>query len=233
PLHNPEFTGLEWYAIHADYHRLMERTEAMCLSLWPEQKLGYQGQLIDLSPPWPRYTVHQAFLEYANLHLPAYITRDDLVQACQQHQLSVHDDDLWDDLFFKLFLTLVEPHLGRERPIFLTEYPIQMAALARPKPQAPHVAERVELYIAGLELANGYSELTDPYEQRRRWEADAAIKNQEYHRKYPIDPQFLAALEHLPPCTGIAVGIDRLLMLHCDAASIQEVLPFPMYPARS
>ncbi|MCB9643347.1 MAG: EF-P lysine aminoacylase GenX [Myxococcales bacterium] len=234
PLHNPEFTGLEWYETHADYDRLMEMTEAMCLALWPERKLRYQGKEYDLQTPWERLTVHQALERYAGIKLPEKIHYDDLAQACKQKGLTVTHDDAWDDLFFKLLITFVEPHLGMERPTFLLDYPTELAALARTKPGHPAIAERVELYIAGLELANGYSELIDPSEQKQRWEADAALRKERGDEDdFSVDPSFLAALEAgMPQTTGIAIGLDRLLMLYLDAASITEVLPFPYAPSK-
>ena len=237
PLHNPEFTGLEWYQADADYRLLMETTEAMCLALWPQGTLMYQGRRFDLTPPWERLSVHEAFARYAQITLPAEITRLDLLAACQQKGIEAQADEPWDDLFFRLFVTFVDPHLGQEKPTFLTDYPVELAALARAKPDAPHLAERVELYIAGLELANGYSELIDAEEQRRRWEAEAALRQARHDPDpFPVDPQFLAALQAgMPPCTGIAVGLDRLLMLYLDAPAIADILPFPFasYPPQT
>lgn len=229
PLHNPEFTGLEWYHTDADYRLLMELTEAMCLTLWPSGQLVYQGRTIDLQPPWERLTIHEAFRRYAGLDFPQAIPYDDLKQACLQKKLSVTPDDAWDDLFFKLLITFVDPHLGQERPTFLLDYPAELAALARTKTDQPAIAERVELYIAGVELANGYSELIDPSEQQRRWEADAQLRHARGDEDaFPVDQAFLAALEAgMPPTTGIAVGLDRLLMLYLDAPTLHDILPFP------
>lgn len=231
PMHNPEFTGLEWYATHADYHLLMDLTEQMCLALWPDGKLHYQGVDLDLSLPWKRITVFGAMQEATQLPLAPGCSKDDLADACRTLQLSVQEDDAWDDLFFKIFLTFVEPKLGMDQPTFLMDYPIEMAALSRPKPDNPLVAERVELYIAGVELANGYSELTDPIEQTARWKADARYRQERGDPlPYPVDPGLINALEWgMPPTAGIAVGLDRLLMLQRNAANIADVLPFPLH----
>jgi len=231
-LHNPEFTGLEWYLAQADYHRLMEITEEMVLSLCPEEELIYQGQRIDLSLPWERLTVAEALERFVGFSWPAGFGRAELEEACRQVGLPLSDDDSFDDLFFKLYLTHIEPYLGLDRPTFFLDYPIEMAALARAKPDAPHLAERVELFIGGLELANGYSELNDPLEQRRRFEEEIAFRQQRGDQHLPQpDPGLLNALEWgMPPATGIAVGLDRLLMLLADASTLQDVLPFPFEP---
>ena len=230
PLHNPEFTGLEWYAVGFDYHEIMRLTEGMLLALWPEKQLEYQGKTLDLTTPWERLTVFDAIQQYAGVTLTSESTRDDLIKACQTLKCPISEDDAWDDLFFKIFLTYVEPKLGIERPVFLMDYPIQMAALARAKPGVPGIAERVELYLGGLELSNGYSELTDPVEQRKRWEEEAEYRrtNGETH-VCPPDPGLLSALEQgMPACTGVAVGLDRLLMLYADAETLDDILPFPV-----
>ena len=229
-LHNPEFTGLEWYATQQDYRFLMEQTEGMVRALWPSGEILYQGQSYDVRAPWEYLTIHQAFEKYADIVLPTQIKQSDLAQICLGKSLSVTEDDLWDDLFFKLFLTFIEPHLGKQRPTFLYDYPIQMAALSRSKPGQPSIAERVELYIAGLELANGYSELTDWKEQEQRWEAEAQQRRDRGEMDaYPPDPGLMQALQAgMPPTAGIAVGLDRFLMLYLDAKRLDEVLAFPL-----
>lgn len=230
PMHNPEFTGLEWYQTETDYHTLMELTEAMVRALWPHPTLTYQGTTVDMQAPWEQLTVHEAVERYANLKLPNNIQYSDLADACRNLGLSVSDDDQWDDLFFKIFLTYVEPHLGMKRPLFLKDYPIRMAALSRAKPDNPHVAERVELYIAGVELANGYSELIDAEEQQQRWEEEVELREVNQNPfAGTLDEGLLNALAWgMPPTAGIAFGLDRLFMLFRDVPTLQEVLPFPL-----
>ncbi|MBL8672585.1 MAG: EF-P lysine aminoacylase GenX, partial [Alphaproteobacteria bacterium] len=160
---------------------------------------------------------------------PARPDRDSLAQAAGAAGLRAASGDDWDAIFFKAFLERVEPHLGHPRPTFLTDYPIHMAALSRPQPGAPQLADRFELYAAGLELANAFGELTDPAEQRRRFEQDMDLKQRLYGTRYPIDEDFLAALEHgLPESAGIALGLDRLVMLATGAAHIEDVLWLPV-----
>ena len=138
-------------------------------------------------------------------------------------------DDRWDDLFFRIFLERIEPQLGVGRATLLHDYPVSMAALSRPHRADPRVAERVEMYVCGLELSNGFSELADAVEQRRRFEADMDLKQSIYGERYPIDEDFLAALAYgLPDCAGMALGFDRLVMLACSAERIEDVLWAPV-----
>ena len=237
--HHPEFTMLEWYRAQADYSALMEDCEALlraaaaCLG---KTELNWNGTINRLDAPFERLTVAAAFKRYASIDLAAATGSDPLhpalaalAAAARPLGIAAHDGDRWEDLFFRILFEKIEPHLGRERPTFLTEYPISMAALARPKPGDAAVAERFELYACGLELANAYGELTDPAEQRRRLEADRALKQRLYDADLPIDEDFLSALQAgLPPSSGIALGFDRLIMLCTGAARIEDVLWLPV-----
>lgn len=206
------------------------------------RKLVYQNHRIDLSLPWERLTMREAWKRYAKLNLDKLLgatkwptpgvghsqgARTAMAKACRTKGYTVTKDDTFDDLFFKIHLTEVEPKLGRTQPTFLTDWPSQMAALARRKPKDPRYAERVELYIAGIELTNGFSELTDADEQLSRFRADQRLRRKLGRPVYPIDQNFIAALRHLPPCAGMALGVDRLVMLLTDAASIDEVRWLP------
>jgi lysyl-tRNA synthetase class 2 len=202
--HLPEFTLLEWYRRDADYTALMTDCEALLRQLVPAGRLTWQGMAIDLAPPWPRLSVGEAFRR----HAPCSI-----------------DEALASDRFDEILTSEVEPRLGRG-PVFLTDYPAPLAALARLKPSNPAVAERVELYLGGLELANGFSELTDPVEQRARFTADEAARRAAGKPPRPLPEPYLDDLAALPPCAGIALGIDRLLMLLTDTAEIGEVVAF-------
>jgi lysyl-tRNA synthetase class 2 len=156
-----------------------------------------------------------------------------LAAAAAAIGIAPHPGDDWETLFFRIFLDRVEPHLGIGAPTILYDYPLALAALSRRKPDDPRLCERFELYVCGLELANAFGELTDPAEQRRRFVADQAKKQALYGETYPIDEDFLAALEHgLPDCAGIALGFDRLVMLLTGAKHIEEVLwaPIPGAP---
>lgn len=243
--HHPAFLMLEWYRAQtddgkpADYRDIMQDCETLLRAIAAatgKSRLAWQGQTADILQPWQYLTVHEAFARYAQLDLAACIGADphkpDLAAmraACTAAGIRIDDGDSWDDLYFRVALGKVEPNLGIGAPCILHDYPIHQAALSRPKKGAPHLAERFELYACGMELANAFSELTDADEQRRRFEADMALKRRLYGYDYPIDEDFLAALRHgLPDCAGIALGIDRLIMLLAGAARIEEVLWLPV-----
>ena len=204
-FHLPEFTLLEWYRGGIDYNALMNECMELFFVLFPEGKLDRGGRTIDLTMPWQKLTVTEAFTRYASM---------DLNQA------------LASDCFEEILTGEVEPHLGKEKPTFLTEYPSSLAALARSKPGEPQVAERFELYIDGLELANAFSELTDVEEQHRRFEKDEELRRTAGKTPYPLPEKFLAELENMPEAAGIALGLDRLIMLITDAEKIDDVVAF-------
>jgi lysyl-tRNA synthetase class 2 len=202
--HLPEFTLLEWYRNDADYTALMADCEALLGYLVPSARLTWQGTTIDLEPPWPRLSVAEVFRRYA---------------ACTVEEALIAGR------FDELLALEVEPRLG-PGPLFLTDYPAPHAALARLKPGEPTVAERCEFYLGGLELANGFTELTDPVEQRARFTRDEAVRRAAGKPPRPLPEPYLAELAKLPPCSGMALGIDRLVMLLTDAAEIAEVVAF-------
>lgn len=203
--HLPEFSMLEWYQPDVDYRTLMGECERLLQGLCPSELLSWQGQTVDLTGPWPRLTVAEAFARYAPMSLA-----EALHQGC----------------FDELLSAKVEPNLGLRQPVFLTEYPAGLAALARLSPENPAVAERFELYVAGLELANAYSELSDPVEQTERFAVDESTRRTLGKPVYPSPVKFLAELPNMPAAAGIALGLDRLVMLLCDAEKIDEVVAF-------
>lgn len=203
--HLPEFTMLEWYRCHSDYHALMRECEALLRTLVPGGTLRWQGQTIALSASWERLSVAEAFSRYASIPL---------------------DEALDSDRFDECLALEIEPQLGRTTPTFLIEYPAQLAALARHKPGDPSVAERFELYLCGLELANAFSELTDAAEQRVRFAREEAARRAAGKPPYPSPERFLAELSAMPPAAGIALGLDRLVMLLTDADRIDQVVAF-------
>lgn len=203
--HLPEFTLLEWYRSGADYRALMSDCMELLLRVAPEGRLTREGRTIELAEPWQELTVAEAFNKYAGTTL---------------------EKALATDRFEEILTAEVEPQLGKERPTFLTEYPVALAALARTKPGDPSVAERFELYIDGLELANAFSELTDPTEQRQRFESDEQARREADKRPYPLPENFLSELETMPESAGIALGLDRLVMLLTGAKDIDEVVAF-------
>lgn len=235
-LHHPEFTMLEWYRAGEDYEVLMADCEALlqvAAAAAGASAFTFRDISVSRTAEPERLTVAECFSRYADIDLLATTPngetdRDALARAAISAGVRVAADDTWADIFSRILVERVEPHLGRERPTFLTEYPISEAALARPKADDPRVAERFELYLCGVELANGFGELTDPDEQRRRFEAEMAEKARVYGESYPLDEDFLAALRHMPPASGIALGFDRLVMLATGAQRIEQVLWTPL-----
>jgi lysyl-tRNA synthetase class 2 len=208
-LHLPEFTLLEWYRCETDYLGLMEECETMLLSVFEtvqvKGEMRYGNHRVSLRPPWKRMTVLEAFERYSPMSL---------------------EEALASDRFDELTVRAIEPQMGMDRPAFLMDYPAPLAALARLKPSAPDFAERFELYIAGMELANGFSELNDQKEQRLRFDQENRKRVAQGKRAYPPPDRFLTALGHMPEASGIAVGIDRLVMLLTDRAQIDDVVCF-------
>ncbi len=231
--HQIEFTMLEWYRAQADYLKIMEDCENLIAFLaqkvFGDRNLVYQNMRIDLSPPFEKIPVWQAMREYGGVDIDKNQTSVSLLREAEEKGYYFGEQDRYsfDDIFFKIFLERVEPRLGNPRPVILYEYPSRMAALARLKPENPSRAERFELYIAGLEIGNAFSELNDPREQRRRFEEEQKLRAHLGRPVYPIDEDLLKALEKMPPSAGIALGVDRLVMLFCDAASVEEVIAFP------
>jgi elongation factor P--(R)-beta-lysine ligase len=229
--HHPEFTMLEWYRADADYRDLMADCELLLRAAAGGASLTWQGRSADPAAPWHYLSVAGAFAQFCGVDLLA--TAPDptapslalLAEAARPLGVAPHAGDSWEDLFFRLFLERIEPHLGIGAPTILYDYPVSMAALARAKSDDPRLAERFELYVCGLELANAFGELTDATAQRRRFLADQEKKRARYGITYPIDEDFLAALAHgMPESAGIALGVDRLVMLASGAATIDDVL---------
>lgn len=207
-LHNPEFTMLEWYHTGATYLELADELERMVTTI-AQRLLGstmLPDRDVDLALEWERLTVRDAFERYAGW-IPG--PKPD------------------PDRFFRDLIDKVEPKLGRRRPTFLYEYPSSQAVLSRRKPADPEVAERFELYIDGIELVNAFEELTDPVEQRNRFEHDNLLRQREGKPELPIDERLLEALGSLPPTSGAALGVDRLAMLFAGVDSVAEVMAFP------
>jgi lysyl-tRNA synthetase class 2 len=196
---------LEWYRTGVDYTALMTECEELLAALVPAGKLTCGGATIDLAPPWERLTVAEAFARHGSLSLEAALTAG---------------------RFDELIAFEIEPQLGLTSPTFLSEYPASLAALARKKSGNPAVAERFELYIAGMELANAFSELIDPLEQRQRFEQEEAQRRTAGKAPYPVPEKFLRELAAMPDAAGIALGVDRLVMLLTGAATIDEVVAF-------
>ena len=224
PLHAAEFTMLEWYQPGAGMDALIEETIDLLRSVLPAV-VRCRGVTSDLSR-FERLTVAEAFTRYVGVDLLAI--GEDAGGLAAASGARLRDGETWEDLFFRLLLERIEPHLGRQHPTFLTHWPAAQAALARRDPADPRVAERFELFICGIELANAFVELTDPVEQRARFEAERARRHAVTGPDWPLDEDFLAALEFgMPPSAGIALGFDRLAMIASGADRIGQVLWLP------
>ena len=232
PKHANEFCMLEWYRAQESYERLMDDCAALlacAAAAAGTTTLRWRDASCDATAPLERLSVSDAIARYAGIDLLATIHQDGtgntpaLRTAAQAQGLRLAADDTWSDILSRLIVEKVEPHLGHGRPTVLDRYPASEAALARRAPDDPCVAERFELYACGVELANGFGELTDPIEQRARFEADMDEKARIYGERYPLDEDFLSALAHMPPASGIAMGFDRVVMLATAAPSLDRV----------
>jgi lysyl-tRNA synthetase class 2 len=226
-LHHPEFTLLEWYRAEEPYETPMADCAgilARAAEAAGTKQLTFRGRSADPFAEPERVTVAEAFDRFAGINLFA----DDLAAAARRAGVRIADDDSWGDVFSRILVERVEPKLGLGRPTILYEYPVAEAALARPTAADARVAERFELYACGVELANGFGELTDAAEQRRRFDAEMAEKQRVHGERYPLDEDFLTALAHMPPASGCALGFDRLVMLATGAPRIEQVLWTPV-----
>ncbi len=235
-LHAPEFTMLEWYRANEPYESLM-RDCADVLAAAAEaahtKVFRFRGLSADPFARIEKVTIAEAFLRFSDIDLLTTLDdRDALAAAARAQDIRVADDDTWSDIFSRVLVERIEPNLGLGRPTILDQYPTVEAALARPAAHDPRVAERFELYVCGVEIANAFGELTDAVEQRRRFEIEMAEKQRVYGERYPVDEDFLAALAQMPPASGIALGFDRLVMLATGAARIDQVQWTPVVEPR-
>jgi lysyl-tRNA synthetase class 2 len=234
-LHHPEFTLVEWYRAGEPYGTLMADCAAIlaqAAAAAGTKRLTFRGRSADAFAEPDRLTVAEAFARFAGIDLLASLPdgepdRDGLARAAQAAGIRIADDDRWGDIFSRVLVERIEGQLGSGRATILDQYPAVLAALARLAPDR-RVAERFELYACGVELANGFGELTDAAEQRRRLEREMAEKERIYGERYPLDEDFLAALAAMPQACGIALGLDRLVMLATGAARIDQVLWNPL-----
>ncbi len=253
-LHNPEFTILEWYRVGANYMDIMKDCEDLISfirpgllklkgraltekgsglrapkGLTPISALHYQGQAIDLTPPWERVSVAEAFAKWAMINFDEFLDEEKAKQIAQKKGYRVEEGSTWEELYNQIFLNEIEPRLGRGKPTFIYDFPSAMGALAKKKTSDPRFAERFEFYIAGLELGDCYSELTDVQEQEERFKRELGEIKRLGKTVYDYDHDFIEALKvGLPMCSGIAVGVDRLVMLFADTKDIADTMFFPM-----
>jgi lysyl-tRNA synthetase class 2 len=220
--HNPEFTMIEWYRANNSFESLMDD----CEGLWK-----YLAKSISdaekANMPWERLHMNEAWERYAGASLHDHLNREAMAALCVKKGYPVTDKDSYDDLFFKIFLNEIEPKLGERGATILHHYPLSMAALARVSPTDARYAERFEVYIHGIEIANAFGELTDAEEQQRRLEEEQAFRKTTGKEVFPIDTEFIEALRTMPPSAGIALGVDRLIQALLGAKDINSVLALP------
>jgi lysyl-tRNA synthetase class 2 len=228
--HNPEFTQMECYQVYADYNDVMRLVEDMVAFIAQEvsgtTRITYQGNEIELAPPWRRLPLRQVILDKTGVDIDAHLTLRELQRRVDELGLKVEPQPTWGKLVDELLSEFVEPTLIQ--PAFVTDYPLELSPLAKKRPDNPHYVERFEPFVGGLELGNAFSELNDPLDQRERFEAQAAARTRGDEEAHPLDEDFIAALEYgMPPTGGLGIGIDRLVMLLTDQTSIREVILFP------
>jgi len=232
PQHNPEFTILEWYELKKDYQDVKKTTQTLIHHLGKKLNssscLTYQNQKIDLTPPWPTYSLKQAFQEFADLDLSKNLNFKSIKKTAQNKGYNTENEDEWEPLYNQIFLNEVEPKLlekHKNQPIILNNYPTRLSPLC--KPQGNGFSQRFEFYIGGIELGDCYTELTDPDFQQKNFQTETAFRLKYNLPTHPYDKQLIKALQKgLPECSGIAIGIDRLAMLFANTTNIADINHF-------
>lgn len=232
-LHNPEFTMLEWYHVGVHYETVMEDCEQLVKHIAQDIKgslqFDYQGETIDLSQQWEHLSISEAFRRYAQVDFNAFFTFEEAKRIATSKGYFVEGETTWEQLYNQIFLNEIEPHLGKTRPTILYEFPSSMAALAKHKEEDPRYALRFEWYINGLELGDCYEELTNAEEQKKRFDEEIEYIRKKGNTLYSYDNDFIdALLEGMPETSGIAVGLDRLIMLFANTTSITDTMFFPV-----
>jgi lysyl-tRNA synthetase class 2 len=228
--HNPEFTMLEVYQAYTDYKGMMELTERLFAyvadKVIGKQKIEYQGQDIDLTAPWTRITMTEAVKKYAGVDFDLISTQAEAIEAARNKGIEISGNPTKGEILNLMFEEYVENNLIQ--PTFIMDYPVEISPLTKRKPDKPHLTERFELFIAGREMANAYSELNDPIDQKERFLEQVEKRKQGDEEANMMDDDYIVALEHgLPPTGGLGVGVDRLIMLFTDSYSIRDILLFP------
>jgi len=236
PLHHPEFTMVEWYRAHGQYELMIDDCMgviARAAEVTGTREFAWRDRISDPFAAPDRITVAEAFSVHAGIDVLATLTGDgpdtrQLGLMASNAGINIASDDSWADIFSRVMAEKIEPYLGLGRATILDEYPTEMSALARPKASDRRVAERFEVFMCGVEIANGFGELVDANEQRRRLQAQMAEKDRIYKERYPIDEDFIKAVRMMPPACGVALGFDRLVMLAAGATHIEQVMWAPV-----
>ncbi|NCN87449.1 MAG: EF-P lysine aminoacylase GenX [Candidatus Pacebacteria bacterium] len=233
PRHNPEFTILEWYRTNSDYQQIMDDCQGLLLHLAKKisgiTQLVFDGRKYDLAKPWIKMSVSEAFEKWVGLNTDQLIDRDEVVKRAKQEGYQVDAQTTWEEAYNQLFLNMIEPALKQyDVPVIIYDYPASQAAYSRKKKSDPRFAERFEFYLAGYELGNAFGEENDPQIQEEIFRSDLKLRKELGKTDYGMDQDYLDALqEGLPNSGGIAVGVDRLVMLFANTKSIQDTILFP------
>ncbi len=225
--HNTEFTMIEWYRAPGDFFQIMDDTEKLFKFVGKKlgkEKIKYNGFIIDFMSDWERITLKELWKKYIGINLDDYLTAEKMRELAKERGYQVAANEAYEDAFYKIFLNEIENKLGTSKPVFIYDYPTQMASLSRCC-EDKRYAERFELYIGGLELANAFGELTNSDEQKARLESDREHRQMMGRPTWPVDPDFIAALQAgIPPAGGIALGVDRMVLLFTEARDLNEVI---------
>jgi lysyl-tRNA synthetase class 2 len=226
--HNTEFAMVEWYRSPGNYQEIMDDTENLFKFVGKKlnkETVKYNNKEINIFGKWERQSMKEIWEKFVNVNLDDYLELKSLKKLAENKGYAVDENDAYEDVFFKIFLNEIEPHLGKETPIFVYDYPAQMTSLSRLCENDPRYAERFELYIGGLELANAFGELTDANEQKKRLENDKELRSKLGKATWPVDADFIAALQSgISPAGGIALGVDRMVLLFTGARDLNEVI---------
>ena len=238
PDHHPEFTMLEFYETHATLEQLQNRVESYFITLakhlHQSLTIPFRNETVNLTLPWPRFRIVDLFQLHLGIDLRTHQSQEDLIKVCSENKITADTHDSWDDLYFKLWLNFIEPKLPKQQPVFITHYPVSQSSLCNRvrDEKGFEWANRFELYVGNLELGNAFDELRNSKIQRENFLKDQKIRTEIYGNTRPaspIDEEFLACIEKIPPTCGIALGLDRIAMLLLNAKTIDEVIPLRSY----
>ena len=226
-LHNPEFKMIEWYRAHKDYTAIMDDTELLTRFCAEQLEMGGHHVPFNYKDPWERVSMRELWQKHVGVDLDELKTVESLTVLAKSRGFQIQEGEPYEDVFFRIFLNEIERKLGREVPTIVYDYPVALSSLARLKASDPSYAERIEVYINGIEIANGFSELIVPDEQHARLEEEQMLRKKLGHDVFPIDEDFIEALLKMPPSAGIALGIDRLVMALLGVSRIEDILAIP------
>jgi len=229
--HNPEFTMIEWYRANADFYAIMDDMENLfkfCAEKLSEKFAIDRSVVSFISQSWERKSMRDLWREFVDVNLDEYLTTEKMRELCAQKGYNLNADESYEELFYRIFLNEIEPHLGEKAPIIVHHYPTQMAALSKVSVSEIGYAERFEVYFQGLELANAFTELTDADEQLRRLLEERTERGRQGREVYDIDQEFIGALSAMPNSAGIAMGVDRMAQIFTKSAEIDNILTIPM-----